>query len=137
MINNNNNNNNNNITIPSQAMGFGETGEDVNVGCLKNKEVKYPMNMEDGFDEDTFSEFIALFKKGKVPPKVKRGVVNFVVAQGEGGGVLLTLLLLLLMLFCVFICSTPFHSPTHFSSSFSHHSIFHVILFIFSSLHLV
>lgn len=54
-----------------EAMGFGETGEDVNVGCLKNKEVKYPMNMEDGFDEDTFSEFIAQFKKGKVPPKFK------------------------------------------------------------------
>ena len=44
-------------------MGFGETGEDVNVGCLKEKEVKYPMNMEDGFDEDTFADFIAQYKK--------------------------------------------------------------------------
>ena len=44
-------------------MGFGETGEDVNVGCLKDKEVKYPMNMEDGFDEDTFADFIAQYKK--------------------------------------------------------------------------
>ena len=44
-------------------MGFGETGEDVNVGCLKDKEVKYPMNMEDGFDDDTFSDFIAQYKK--------------------------------------------------------------------------
>ena len=44
-------------------MGFGETGEDVNVGCLKDKEVKYPMDMEDGFDDDTFSDFIQAYKK--------------------------------------------------------------------------
>jgi len=54
-----------------EAMGFGETGEDVNVGCLKGKETKYPMDMEEGFDEDTFRDFIADYKKGKIPPKYK------------------------------------------------------------------
>lgn len=70
-------------------MGFGDTGEDVNVGCLKDKETKYPMNMEDGFDEDTFAEFVAAYKKGKIaakyksekPPKKNNGPVKVVVAN--------------------------------------------------------
>jgi len=72
-----------------ETMGFGETGEDVNVGCLKDKEVKYPMDMEDGFDDDTFSDFIQAYKKGKIAPKYKsekpprknNGPVKIVVAN--------------------------------------------------------
>jgi len=72
-----------------EEMGFGETGEDVNVGCLKGKEVKYPMDMDDGFDEDTLADFIELYKKGKAkprfksekPPKKNSGPVKVVVAN--------------------------------------------------------
>lgn len=70
-------------------MGFGDTGEDVNVGCLKGKGTKYPMDMEDGFDDDSFEDFIQKFKNGKVlpkfksekPPKKNNGPVKIVVAN--------------------------------------------------------
>lgn len=47
------------------GFGFDDSGEDVNIGILGEKDIKYPMPPMDEFDEDEILEFLDKFMKGE------------------------------------------------------------------------
>ena len=47
-----------------KEFGFDESGEEINIGILGEKDKKYPMEPMDEYDADAVREFLASFKSG-------------------------------------------------------------------------
>lgn len=48
-----------------KGFGFEESGEEINIGILGEKDAKYPMPPMEEFDSDEIREFVDNFKNGK------------------------------------------------------------------------
>ena len=49
-----------------KEFGFDESGEDMNIGILGDKDRKFPMKEMDEFDSDDIREFLNKYKEGNV-----------------------------------------------------------------------
>lgn len=48
-----------------QDFGFGDSGEEMNVGILAQKDQKYPMESMEDYDADMIRDFVKQFQNGR------------------------------------------------------------------------